>query len=102
MEVEIELSTRSLWIQITIQVGDDLTGEVRLGPLLRKANENRAIFLFAVLLNRRVFQIGSKPADRRFALELQNNGRAAGEVDAPVDAVSQKQTETDKDPDQRE
>src|SRR5207245_9750867 len=101
LKIQVELARGRLRIEIAIQFGHHLAGQIDFALLSWESNEHSAIFRFAIGLNRGVGQIGAKAVQGHLIAELQHDVRTAGELDAPVDALFQKQTGADEDPDQR-
>src|SRR5436189_289090 len=86
--VEIVL-TGLAGIEPLVQLPDDLAGVIALSLLFRKADVDVALFRLAILLDRRIGKIAAQLGERNRVSELERDRCAAGEVDAPVDAVGE-------------
>jgi len=64
-----------LGIEILDQLRDRRAGVITFASELRQADENRILFRLAVLLDRRVGQIGAQLVHRNLVLELQDDVR---------------------------
>ena len=72
-----------------MQLIHNVAGVVAFAMKLRKADEHRAFLGLAVLLNRGVGKIGAQSRQRNRLAELEDDARAAREVDAQVDALGE-------------
>jgi len=99
--VEVVLA-RALGIHIRVELLHDRAGVVALALLLRETDEKRAVLRAAELLNRGIGELGAEPGQRNFVPELEDDARAAREVDAEVDALGEEHRRARADDQQRD